>query len=214
MTQALRAALTGLVAALTALVLAACAGPAARVSPVGQPSAQTYGGAELTHPYTMPDATFTDSAGRPFNLRTGTDKPVLVVFFGYTFCPDICKATMSDLASAMNRVTPETRAEVQVLLITVDPERDTPEVLQKYLARMDPSFIGLTAPLEQTERVARSMGVAIEGTAKTADGGYEVTHSTQVIAFGAGRKGRLVWTQGTAIGTYADDLDTFAAAQG
>ena len=206
-------AVRGLLAVAVALVLAACAGPAAQVSAVGEPSVSQYGGAELTEPYTMPDATFTSSAGGEFNLRTGTDKPVLVVFFGYTFCPDICKATMSDLASAMNRVTPETRAKVQVLLITVDPDRDTPEVLKSYLERFDPTFIGLTAPLTETEQVARSLGVVIEGTTKTADGGYEVTHSTQVIAFDAERKGRLVWTQGTSIGTYKDDLEKFAAAQ-
>lgn len=205
--------LVGVLAGLAAVVLAACSGPAANVSPIGSTAAKQYGGAELTEPYTMPDATFTSSAGGAFHLRTGTDKPVLVVFFGYTYCPDICKATMSDLASAMNRVSPETRAKVQVLLITVDPDRDTPEVLKSYLERFDPTFIGLTAPLKETEQVARPLGVVIEGTTKTADGGYEVTHSTQVIAFDAERKGRLVWTQGTSIGTYKDDLEKFAATQ-
>ena len=175
--------------------------------------AHTYGAVELTEPYTMPPATFTDSEGQPFDLRTGTDKPVVIVFFGYTSCPDICKTTMSDLASALNRVTPETRAKVQVLLITVDPARDTPAVLKSYLARFDPSFIGLTAPLPQTEKVAAAMGVVIDGTTKTPDGGYDVTHSSQVIGFDSARKGRLVWTQGTSIGDFKDDFDRFAAAQ-
>ena len=200
-------------AALLAVVLAACAGPAANVRPVGSATAHTYGAVELTEPYTMPPATFTDSEGQPFDLRTGTDKPVVIVFFGYTSCPDICKTTMSDLASALNRVTPETRAKVQVLLITVDPARDTPAVLRSYLARFDPSFIGLTAPLPQTEKVAAAMGVVIDGTTKTPDGGYDVTHSSQVIGFDSARKGRLVWTQGTSIGDFKDDFDRFAAAQ-
>ena len=202
-----------IVAVLTVLILAACSQPAANVRPVGSATAHTYGGVELTEPYTMPDATFTDGDGQTFNLRTGTDKPVVVVFFGYTNCPDICKATMSDLASALNRVTPETRAKVQVLLITVDPARDTPAVLKSYLARFDPTFIGLTAPLDQVKEVAATMGVVIEGTTKTADGGYEVTHSTQVIGFDADRLGRLVWTQGTSIGDFKEDFDKFAAAQ-
>ncbi len=200
-------------AALLAVVLAACAGPAANVRPVGSATAHTYGAVELTEPYTMPPATFTDSEGQPFDLRTGTDKPVVIVFFGYTSCPDICKTTMSDLASALNRVTPETRAKVQVLLITVDPARDTPAVLKSYLARFDPSFIGLTAPLPQTQKVAAAMGVVIDGTTKTPDGGYDVTHSSQVIGFDSARKGRLVWTQGTSIGDFKDDFDRFAAAQ-
>ena len=67
-------------------------------------SASRYAGAELTEPYTMPEATFTDQNGQKFDLRTGSEKPVVIVFFGYTNCPDICKTTMSDLASALNRV--------------------------------------------------------------------------------------------------------------
>jgi protein SCO1/2 len=110
-------------------------------------------------------------------------------------------------------VSPETRAKVQVLLITVDPQRDTPTVLKTYLARFDPSFIGLNAPLDEVKKVAASMGVVIEGTTKTADG-YEVTHSTQVIGFDADRKGRLVWTQGTSIGDFKNDFEKFAATQG
>ncbi len=204
----------GTVAALAALALTACGAPAAAVRPVGSASAKTYGGAELTQPYTMPDATLTDSAGQRFALRSGTDKPVVVVFFGYTNCPDICKTTLSDLASALNRVSPEARGKIQVLLVTTDPARDTPEVLKAYLARFDPTFIGLTAPLDQIKKIAAPLGVVIEGTTKTPDGGYEVTHSTQVIGFDAARKGRLVWTQGTAIGTFKDDFERFAATQG
>ena len=202
------------VAAFAAVTLAACGGSAADIRPVGSASAKTYGGAELTEPYTMPDATVTDSGGRPFNLRTGSDQPVVVVFFGYTNCPDICKTTLSDLASALNRVSPEARGKIQVLLITTDPARDSAEVLKTYLARFDPTFIGLTAPLDQIKQIAAPLGVVIEGTTKTPDGGYEVTHSTQVIGFDAARKGRLVWTQGTAIGTFKDDFERFAATQG
>lgn len=201
------------VGAVAAGVLAACGSPPADVRPVGSQPVKSYGGAELTQPYTMPDATLTDSAGQKFALRTGSDKPVVVVFFGYTNCPDICKTTLSDLASALNRVSPETRGTIQVLLITTDPARDTPEVLKTYLARFDPTFIGLTASLDEIKKVAATMGVVIEGTTKTPDGGYEVTHSTQVIGFDAARKGRLVWTQGTTIGTYKDDFERFAATQ-
>jgi protein SCO1 len=201
------------VIALAAVILAACGGPAADIRPVGSATARTYGGAELTEPYTMPAVTLTDSTGQKFALRTGSDKPVVVVFFGYTNCPDICKTTLSDLASALNRVSPEARGKIQVLLVTTDPARDTPEVLKAYLARFDPTFLGLTASLDEIKKVAATMGVVIEGTTRTADGGYEVTHSTQVIGFDSARRGRLVWTQGTAIGTFKDDFERFAASQ-
>jgi len=209
----MRSLARAVVAGVAALALAACGGPAAQVRPVTTASTSGYGGVELTQPYTMPDATLTDSGGEDFNLRSGTDKPVVVVFFGYTSCPDICKTTMSDLASSLNRVSPEARGKIQVLLITVDPERDTSAVLKSYLARFDPTFIGLTAPLDEVKTVASAMGVVIEGTTATPDGGYEVNHSTQVIGFDERRQGRLVWTQGTSIGDFKDDLEKFAASQ-
>lgn len=208
----MRRAAGALLAAVTALVLAACSGPAADIRPVST-RASSYGGVELTEPYTMPNSTLTDSDGQKFNLRTGSDKPVVIVFFGYTSCPDICKTTMSDLASALNRVTPETRAKVQVLLISVDPDRDTPVVLKSYLARFDPTFIGLTAPLDQVRTIGATMGVVVEGNTPAGEG-YEVAHSTQVIGFDKARLGRLVWTQGTSIGDFKGDFDRLAAAQG
>jgi len=210
----MRSLARALVTGVATLALTACGGPAADVRPVTTASTSGYGGVELTQPYTMPDATLTDSEGQDFNLRTGTDKPVVVVFFGYTSCPDICKTTLSDLASALNRVSPEARGKIQVVLVTVDPKRDNSAVLKKYLARFDPTFLGLTAPLDEVKKVASAMGVVIEGTTATPDGGYEVNHSTQVIGFDARRNGRLVWTQGTAIGSYKDDLEKFAATQG
>lgn len=197
---------------MVVLGLAGCGGPAAQVKPITT-STGGYAGVLLTEPYALPEATLTDQDGHPFVLRTGSDKPVLVFFFAYTNCPDICKTTLSDLASALNRTTPETRAKVQVIVVTVDPARDTPAVLKAYLARFDPSFIGLTGELAEVKRIGATMGVVVEGTTKTS-GGYEVTHSTQVIGFDAARKGRLVWTQGTAIGTFKDDFERFAATQG
>jgi protein SCO1/2 len=195
------------------LALAGCTTPAATVVPVGSASSG-YGGALLTQPYELPDVQLTDAAGKPFALRSGASQPVLVLFFGYTNCPDICRTTLTDLASALNRVSPQTRAKVQVIFLTTDPERDTPAVMSSYLARFDPTFIGLTAPLAKLKAVGSSMGVVIEGTTPTANGGYEVAHSTQVIGFDAARKGRLVWTPGTTIGAFKDDFERFVAAQG
>lgn len=191
--------------AAVSLGLAGCAAPA--------PSGDTFEGAYLDTPYQLPDATLTDTAGNDFHLRTGTDRPVVVVFFGYTNCPDICLGVLSDLASALNRVEPATRDKVQVLFITVDPERDTPAAMGEYLARIDPGFIGLTADLPTIEAVAASMGVAVEGRTEVR-GGYEVTHSTQLIGFDADRLGRLVWVQGTPIGALRADLTEFVRQQG
>ena len=204
----------GISALLLALVLTlgGCAGPVAQVVPVGASPTAGYGGVFLDQPYTLPDATLTDQDGRSYALRTGSAAPVLVLFFGYTNCPDICKSTLADLAGAVNRLDPAARGKVQVVLITVDPARDDPATLKSYLARFDPSFIGLTASPAEIKAVAATMGVAIEGTTKTATG-YDVTHSDQLLGFDAERRGRLVWTQGTSIGVLRADLERLAAAQ-
>lgn len=203
-----------IVAVLWLAVLAGCT-PAAKVtvpSPTG--STQGYEGAELTQPYVMPELTLDASTGGEFPLRTGSDAPVLIVFFGYTNCPDICLGTLTDLASALNRVPDDVRSRIQVLFVTVDPDRDTPQVLKAYLDRIDPDFIGLTGTPATIEAVAAAMGVGIEGTEQRPDGGYDVNHTTQVIGFDARRRGVVVWTQGTGIGTYRSDFDLLVRQQG
>lgn len=207
----------GRLVAATALALALLAGctPAATVTGPS-PTAPTPGflGAELTEPYVLPDVTLEASTGAAFDLRTGSDRPVLVLYFGYTNCPDICLGVMTDLASALNRLPADVRAKVQVLLVTVDPERDTPDVLATYLARIDPDFIGLTGRPETIASVAAAVGVAIEGVEKRPDGGYDVNHTAQVIGVDAARRGVVVWTQGTPIGTYRADIERLVRQQG
>jgi protein SCO1/2 len=202
-------------AALSLALLAGCT-PAATVVTgphAVSPTAPGYLGAELTSPYRLPDVTLTASTGTPFNLRTGSDKPALVVFFGYTSCPDICLSTLTDLASALKRVPDDVRAKVQVLLVTVDPERDTPEALATYLSRIDPAFLGLTGSAAAIAEVAAALGVGIDGTEQRADGGYDVNHTTQVIGIDAARRGVVVWTQATPIATYRADVERLVRQQ-
>jgi protein SCO1/2 len=211
-----RRAVRALLAAAAALVVLAGCSPAAVTPPTTAAASPSgpFQGIVLDRPYPLPDATLTDTSGKDFNLRTGSDAPVLVLFFGYTNCPDICLGTLTDLATALNRVDPAVRAKVQVVLITVDPERDTPDVLRAYLDRIDPGVIGLTADLDVVKQVAGYVGVAIEGTVDVPGGGYEVTHSTQVIGFDSERLGRVVWTQGTSVGTFRADLTELVRQQG
>jgi protein SCO1 len=203
-----RLLLTGL---LALALLAGCA-PAATVTvPSATPG---YLGAELTTPYQLADMSLSDQTGNAFNLRTGSKAPVLIFFFGYTNCPDICLGTLTDLASAANRLPEDVRSRLQVVFVTVDPQRDTPPVMAKYLSRIDPGFIGLTGSQKTIEQVAASMGVAVEGIEQRADGGYDVTHSAQVVGFDSSRRGVLVWTQGTPIGTYRADFERLVRQQG
>ena len=199
-------------AGLFALALLAGCSPAATIT-VASPT-PGYLGAELTAPYQLPDVALEDQNGTSFNLRTGSPAPVLVFFFGYTNCPDICLSTLTDLATATGRLPLEVRTRLQVVFVTVDPQRDTPAVMAKYLSRIEPGFIGLTGKDAAIKGVAASMGVAVEGIEQRPDGGYDVTHSAQVVGFDASRRGVVVWTQGTPIGTYRADLERLVRQQG
>lgn len=202
-----------LAAAIVLAVVAGCAPAAEPQRRVGA-SVAGYGGVELTTPYSLPDVTLTDQDGRSFDVRAGSGKPVLVFFFGYTHCPDICLGVLTDLASASNRLPEEVRAKLQVVFVTVDPARDDPAALRTYLNRIDPGFLGLTGDAGDIERLAEAMGVGIEGTQRLPNGDYEVLHTAQVVGFDAQRRGVLVWTQGTAIGTYRSDFERLVRQQG
>lgn len=117
----------------------------------------------------------TDHTGRPRTLQDFRGKAV-VVFFGFTHCPDVCPTTLADVSQAIRQLGPDAQ-RVQVLFVTVDPERDTKEVLAKYVAAFDPAFLGLYGDAAATQRAAKEFKVYYEKR-KTADG-YSVDHSAQ-----------------------------------
>ncbi|MDQ4007286.1 MAG: SCO family protein [Actinomycetota bacterium] len=199
---------------LLALLLAGCGGGTAEAPVAGaavnrqQADGDGFRGAGLTQPYRMPHLTLTDTSGSSFDLVQDTTKPVTLVFFGYTNCPDVCNMVLADIASAFTRLDPEVAQNVQMLFITTDPARDKPAVIDEYLARFHPAFEGLTAPMGTIKEVARPLGVAIEGMNRLPSGGYEVGHSSQVIGFAADDTARVVWTQGTPVEDLLVDIHT------
>ncbi len=104
------------------------------------------------------------------------------LFFGYTHCPDICPVTMSILRQVYENLVKSNNAEnVQVIFISVDPERDTPETLAEYTAYFHKDFIGLTGSREQIEQLARIIGIAYVHGEKNASGGYLVDHTASIF---------------------------------
>ena len=163
------------------------------------------GGSSLPEPYTMPDITLTDTSGRPYNLSTTPSKPVTLLFFGYTHCPDVCIAVLSDVSLALQRLAPADRDQIQMVFITTDPARDQEKQIRRYLNRFSPTFVGLTGPMSTIKRAASDVGVEIEGMRKLPSGGYEVGHSAQVIGFSR-NSGVVVWTPGSSIGSLKHDF--------
>jgi protein SCO1 len=170
-------------------------------------------GTVLPQPYAQPPMTFVDTAGRPFRFATATAaKPVTLVFFGYTYCPDVCNAVLADVASALRRVDPGVRQRVQMVFITTDPKRDTPGVIRAYLDRFDRSFIGVTGSMAAIQQAARGLGVYLTKATALPSGGYEVGHGAQVIGFGKDGRAHVIWTPGTPVGDLRHDFTKLAKA--
>lgn len=116
------------------------------------------------------------SADGPVSLADHRGK-VVILYFGYTFCPDVCPTSLSALAQALSTLTPEELARVKSYFISVDPDRDTMDVLKVYAPFFHPSIVGISGSNEQVAQVARMYGARYMKQKPDADGLYSVDHS-------------------------------------
>jgi protein SCO1/2 len=172
---------------------------------------QGWHGTALTEPYVKPSVTFTDMNGRPFRIDRDTRRPVVLVAFGYTHCPWVCSRVLTDVAAALKPMDPGTRGKIQLLFVTVDPARDDGAALRHYLARFDPTFLGLSAPLAVVRRVGQDLGVPVTGK-QSDDADYTVGHGAQVVGFGPDGEAHLMWMPGTAPADLRADLVRLASS--
>jgi protein SCO1/2 len=135
------------------------------------------------------DFSLTDQNGVPRTLESFRGKIVLV-FFGYTQCPDVCPTTMTDLATVMKRLGPDAK-RVQVLFVTIDPERDTPDVLKRYVPNFDPDFLGLYGTAAQTEAVGKEFKVFYQKVEGPTANSYSMDHTAATYVFDASGHPRL-----------------------
>jgi protein SCO1/2 len=138
----------------------------------------------------------TGSDGTTVTEQSFRDK-WLAIYFGYTFCPDICPTTMMELAQALRALGPRA-ATVQVVFISVDPQRDKPDLLADYLKSFDPHFVGLTGTPAQISAAAKSFNVFYERH-DTDDGNYTYDHSSYLYLVDPG--GQLVEALGSDRGS-------------
>ncbi len=165
---------------LWGLLASPVAGCARREAPLGGISFET--------PRPAPELRLESAGGGEWSLRDQRGKAVLV-YFGYTHCPDICPGTLS-LFKQVKKELGREAARTVFVFVSVDPERDTPSVLKKYLSFFDPSFVGLTGSPGQVAAAARAWGVVAEKESPDPSGAYYVTHTTAV--FLVDPEGRLV----------------------
>ena len=133
-------------------------------------------GTALPQARTIPDFSFTDQRGQPF-ARQDLEGHWTLLFTGFTNCPDVCPTTLA-LMAALRRDVP--RADLRFLFVSVDPERDTPEVIGRYLAHFDPGFTGATGTHAETEKFTAGLGLA-QVRNPGVGGAYTVDHSTAFV---------------------------------
>jgi protein SCO1 len=138
-------------------------------------------GASMGGPFTL-----TDQNGRRVSDRDFAGSYRLI-YFGFTFCPDVCPVDLQTIGAGLRQFEREhaaRAARVQPIFITVDPARDTPQVMRAYVANFHPRLIGLTGSEQEIAQVARSFRVYYERGEPAADGGYTVNHSRMAVLYG------------------------------
>jgi protein SCO1/2 len=162
-----------------------------------------YAGIDLPEPYQRPTFTLTDTAGESYDFGAETGGRPTLLFFGYTQCPDVCPATMADVAVALRTSDPELAEQVQLVFVTTDPATDTPEVLGEYLDRFDADlptqFVGLTGEQDAIDQAQLAAGVPL-----AEDDGR--LHSSLLLLYGADDEAPVAFDTGNTPQDIAGDL--------
>jgi len=167
------------------------------------PTRGPFNGIDVTGGEMGGELRLTGHDGKPRSLADFRGK-VVVVAFGFTHCPDVCPTTLADLAAARKELG-ENGRDVQVLFVTVDPKRDTQQLLAQYVPAFDPTFVGLFGDAAATQRVTKDFHVYAQERA-VKDSEYTVDHSAQSFVFDRQGRVRLLISPGTAPKAIASDL--------
>lgn len=130
----------------------------------------------------------------------------VLLFFGYTSCPDVCPTTLAELKQALNELDEEIARQVQVVFVTVDPERDTPERVQEYVNHFNPDFIGLSGSESELVQVWHQYGVFREIVDGTSAAGYIVNHTARVTLIDQDGNMRISFAFETPVEDIVHDL--------
>lgn len=168
---------------------------------------------ELDPPRTLPDVALTDVDGDEVHLAGDLAGRPTLLFFGYTSCPDICPIHLRTIASAMDLLGVSTQ-QVQVVFVSVDPDRDTPERIREFTTAFDRRFVGLRGDVEVVQEALDHLdlpGPVVEGDDPRSGGGDLIGHPAQVIGFDHEGVARRVWPFGVRRADWVEDLPRIVA---
>jgi protein SCO1/2 len=208
-----RWALLGVVGVVFATIAVVALVVAAIVSPSGAGDGATTGEDQtIEPPYAYPaiepapPLDLVDQDGRPFDLASLLGEPVLI-FFGYTHCPDVCPATVG----VVNRVLGDVGEGPRVLFVSIDPERDTPDALKQYLAYLPEAYSGLTGSAVQVREAADGYHVTYAKVETGSASGYAMAHTAELYLIDAEGRLRSHYPFGTDEAVIADDVAALMA---
>jgi protein SCO1/2 len=187
--------------AAAALMLAGC-------QPAQQPPA--FEATDITGAAFGRDFRLTDHNGRERTLADFRGK-VVAVFFGYVHCPDVCPTTLSDFSLALQQLGPQAD-RVQVIFVTVDPQRDTPELLKQFVPAFNPGFLGMYTDEASLRLLAKEYKVVYQKTSVKAADDYLIDHSAGTYVYDAKGNLRLLMPYGSSPDAIAKDLKTLLAS--
>jgi protein SCO1/2 len=164
------------------------------------------GGAQLPKPIPKPEFVLSDQDGKPFDFRRDTEGYVTLLFFGYTHCPDVCPVHMSNIASALQRMSSEDARRFKVVFVTTDPARDDPARLKAWLGALNPSFIGLRGAIDTINAITSSLGFGTSFVEDTTKADYTIGHLGVVFAFTRDNLAHTLYPFGVRQADWAKDL--------
>lgn len=211
----LRRALPFALAAIAVAILASACGGDSKKSgttpTAAAPNGGGYAGGIFSPPPAKPKVVMNDTAGKPFDFTKETNGQVTLVYMGYTHCPDVCPTTMSDLSSAIKKLSPDVQSKIKVVFVTSDPARDTPDILRGWLDKFDKSFIGLVPTDAQLLQFTNNYGIPPISKETLPNGDYAVDHFSLVFAYTQDNVAHLGYPGGVTRDDWAHDLPLLVA---
>lgn len=168
-------------------------------------------GVVVDPPKEKPSFTLFDTSGEQYEFRTETEGKLTLLYFGYLNCPDICPVHLAQIAEVFERA-PDVARETEVVFVSVDPGRDSPQDIREFLDSFDTSFVGLTGTEEELEAAQEAVGVPPARIVEAEDGeGYTVDHAGWVIAYAPDGLNHSIYPFGTRQSEWNNDLQALAA---